>query len=76
VASALAAEALTEAPVDGGGERRIAELIQEANRRARPRLDRCRHSGMGTIMVARETTRIAFGRRRLRTGCAATSSRR
>jgi serine/threonine protein phosphatase PrpC len=37
VASALAAGALEESGANGGGERRVAELIQEANRRVHER---------------------------------------
>jgi PPM family protein phosphatase len=65
VASALAAEALTEAPVDGGGERRIAELIQEANRRVHDRASTdATTSGMGTtitVALVEGDGRIAFG---------------
>jgi protein phosphatase len=65
VASALAAEALTEAPVDGGGERRIAELIQEANRRVHDRASTdAATSGMGTtitVALVEDDGRIAFG---------------
>jgi PPM family protein phosphatase len=65
VASALAAEALTESPVDGGGERRIAELIQEANRRVHDRASTdSATSGMGTtitVALVEEDGRIAFG---------------
>jgi len=65
VASALAAEALTESHVDGGGERRIAELIQEANRRVHDRASTdAATSGMGTtitVALVEDDGRIAFG---------------
>jgi protein phosphatase len=52
VASSLAAGVLDERPPDGGGEERLAELIQEANRRVweRARED-ATLSGMGTTMT-------------------------
>jgi protein phosphatase len=65
VASALAAEALTESQVDGGGERRIAELIQEANRRVHDRASTdAATSGMGTtitVALVEDDGHIAFG---------------
>ena len=53
VASSLAAAALTErGDGDGRGEERVAELIQEANRRVHQRaLDDASASGMGTTMT-------------------------
>jgi serine/threonine protein phosphatase PrpC len=52
VASALAAGALKESPVDGGGEPRVIELIQEANRRVHERASTDpATSGMGTTMT-------------------------
>jgi protein phosphatase len=65
VASALAVEPLNESRIDGGGERRLAELIQEANRRVH---DRAQHdaatSGMGTtitVALVEPDGHIAFG---------------
>ncbi len=66
VASGLAAAALTESAADGtGGERRVVELIQEANRRVHQRASTdAATSGMGTTMtvalVAPDGT-VAFG---------------
>jgi PPM family protein phosphatase len=52
VASALAAGALEESGVDGGGEARVIELIQEANRRVHERASTdASTSGMGTTMT-------------------------
>jgi protein phosphatase len=52
VASALAAGALRESPVNGGGEPRVVELIQEANRRVHERaVTDASTSGMGTTMT-------------------------
>lgn len=52
VASALAAGALHEAGVDGGGTTRVIELIQEANRRVHERaLVDAETSGMGTTIT-------------------------
>jgi protein phosphatase len=65
VASALAAEALTESPLNGGGERRIAELIGEANRRVHERASTdAATSGMGTtitVALVEDDGRIVFG---------------
>jgi protein phosphatase len=53
VASALAAGALEESGADGGGERRVAELIQEANRRVHERATTdAATAGMGTTITA------------------------
>jgi protein phosphatase len=52
IASALAAGALKDAAVDGGGESRVVELIQEANRRVHERASTdAATSGMGTTMT-------------------------
>ena len=52
VASALAASALRDWRMDGGGPRRVVELIQEANRRVHDRaLSDATTSGMGTTMT-------------------------
>ncbi len=52
IASALAAGALDESGVTGGGERRVTELIQEANRRVHDRATTdAATSGMGTTMT-------------------------
>jgi PPM family protein phosphatase len=52
VASALAAGALSESSVDGGGEERVIELIQEANRRVHQRASTdAATSGMGTTIT-------------------------
>jgi protein phosphatase len=52
IASALAAGALDESGVTGGGERRVIELIQEANRRVHQRASTdAATSGMGTTMT-------------------------
>jgi protein phosphatase len=52
VASALAAGALKEAGVDGGGEERVIALIQEANRRVHERASTdAATSGMGTTIT-------------------------
>jgi protein phosphatase len=65
VASALAAEALTAVPVDGGGERRIVELIREANRRVHERASTdAATTGMGTtitVALVEEDGHVAFG---------------
>jgi protein phosphatase len=65
VASALAVEPLNESRVDGGGERRLAELIQEANRRVHDRATTdAATSGMGTtitVALVEPDGRIAFG---------------
>jgi protein phosphatase len=65
VASALAAGALEEARATGGGEERVTELIQEANRRVHQRASTdAATSGMGTTitvaLVERDGT-ITFG---------------
>lgn len=53
VASALAAEALTDMQANGSGERRVAALIQEANRRVHERASTdASTSGMGTTITA------------------------
>lgn len=52
VASALAAGALTETQTNGGGERVLANLIQEANRRVHQRASTdAETEGMGTTMT-------------------------
>ena len=52
VASGLAAAALKESGADGGGERRVVELIQEANRRVHERATSdAAAAGMGTTMT-------------------------
>src|SRR5207253_11312682 len=52
IASALAAGALKESGADGGGETRVIELIQEANRRVHERASTdAATSGMGTTMT-------------------------
>jgi len=52
IASALAAGALDESGATGGGERRVTELIQEANRRVHQRASTdATTSGMGTTMT-------------------------
>jgi PPM family protein phosphatase len=52
VASALAADALKESRANGGGERRVVELIQEANRRVHERASTdAATSGMGTTIT-------------------------
>ena len=52
VASALAAGALNESEIDSGGEERVIELIQEANRRVHERASTdAATSGMGTTMT-------------------------
>jgi serine/threonine protein phosphatase PrpC len=64
VASRLATAALKEAGADGGGERRIADLIQEANRRVYDRSSSDPNtSGMGTTITVAlvEDDRVAFG---------------
>jgi PPM family protein phosphatase len=64
VASGLATAALKEAGADGGGEQRIADLIQAANRRV---YDRSRGdpntSGMGTTITVAlvEDDQVSFG---------------
>ena len=65
VASALAVEPLNESRVDGGGERRLAELIREANRRVHERATTdASTSGMGTtitVALVEPDGHIAFG---------------
>jgi serine/threonine protein phosphatase PrpC len=65
VASGLAAGALKEGGGDGtGGEQRVVELIQEANRRVFRRASEDREaSGMGTTMTVAlvEPDRVIFG---------------
>jgi PPM family protein phosphatase len=64
VASRLAASALEESGADGGGEQRIVDLIQEANRRIYDRSHTDPNtSGMGTTMTVAlvEGERVAFG---------------
>jgi len=64
VASRLAASALRESGADGGGETRIVDLIQEANRRIYDRSSTDPNtSGMGTTMTVAlvEGDRVAFG---------------
>ena len=52
IASRLAAEALRDAAVDGGGEERVISLIQAANRRVYERShEDAAASGMGTTMT-------------------------
>ena len=52
IASALAAGALTESNANGGGESRVVELIQEANRRVHERASTDPSTtGMGTTMT-------------------------
>jgi serine/threonine protein phosphatase PrpC len=64
VASRLATAALKEAGANGGGEQRIADLIQEANRRVYDRSSSDPNtSGMGTTITAAlvEGDIVAFG---------------
>ena len=64
VASRLATAALKEAGANGGGEQRIADLIQEANRRVYDRSSSDPNtSGMGTTITVAlvEDDRVAFG---------------
>jgi serine/threonine protein phosphatase PrpC len=64
VASRLAAAALKESRADGGGEQRIADLIQEANRRVYDRSNTDPNtSGMGTTITVAlvENGNVAFG---------------
>jgi PPM family protein phosphatase len=64
VASRLATAALEERGADGGGEERIAALIQEANRRVYDRSSKDPNtSGMGTTITVAlvEGDRVAFG---------------
>ena len=65
VASGLAAAALREGSGDGGGERRVTALIQEANRRVHDRATTdAAATGMGTTITAalvEHDGRVAFG---------------
>jgi protein phosphatase len=64
VASRLATAALKEAGANGGGEQRIADLIQEANRRVYDRSSSDPNtSGMGTTITVAlvEDDHVAFG---------------
>jgi protein phosphatase len=65
VASALAAEALTELEVQGSAERRVIALIQEANRRVHDRASTdAATSGMGTtitVAIVEDDGRVTFG---------------
>jgi protein phosphatase len=65
IASALAAGALEESGANGGGERRVAELIQEANRRVHERATTdAATAGMGTTITAalvEPDGRVVFG---------------
>jgi protein phosphatase len=64
VASALAAGALTETPTNGGGERVLVNLIQEANRRVHQRASTdAETEGMGTTMTVAlvEGDAVSFG---------------
>ena len=64
VASRLATAALKEGEPDGGGEQRIADLIQEANRRVYDRSSSDPNtSGMGTTITVAlvEDDTVAFG---------------
>lgn len=65
IASALAAGALEESGANAGGERRIAELIQEANRRVHERATTdASTAGMGTTITAalvEPDGRVVFG---------------
>jgi PPM family protein phosphatase len=64
VASRLAAAALKESGTSAGGERRIADLIQEANRRVYDRSNSDPNtSGMGTTITVAlvENGTVAFG---------------
>jgi protein phosphatase len=64
VASGLATAALKEADADGGGEQRIAALIQEANRRVYDRSSSDPNtSGMGTTITVAlvEGEYVSFG---------------
>ena len=64
VASRLAAAALRESGASGGGEQRIVDLIQEANRRVYDRSSSDPHtSGMGTTITVAlvDDGTVAFG---------------
>jgi serine/threonine protein phosphatase PrpC len=65
LASSLAAAAMKESGLAGGGERRVVQLIQEANRRVHERANNdAAASGMGTTMtvaLVEPDGRVAFG---------------
>src|SRR3954467_13200895 len=65
LASSLAAAAMKESGLAGGGERRVVQLIQEANRRVHERANNdASASGMGTTMtvaLVEPDGRVAFG---------------
>jgi PPM family protein phosphatase len=65
IASALAAGALAEASTNGGGEPRVVELIQEANRRVHHRASTDpATTGMGTtitVAVVEDDGTVTFG---------------
>ena len=65
LASSLAAGAMKETSLAGDGERRVVQLIQEANRRVHERADTdAAASGMGTTMtvaLVEPDGRVAFG---------------
>jgi PPM family protein phosphatase len=65
IASGLAAAALEESGADGGGEERVVELIQEANRRVHHRaMTDAATAGMGTTITAalvEPDGRVVFG---------------
>jgi protein phosphatase len=65
VASGLAAAAMQESGANGGGEARLVELIQDANRRVHERANTdAAASGMGTTMtvaLVEPDGKIAFG---------------
>jgi PPM family protein phosphatase len=65
VASALAASALNEAGIDGGGTKRVVELIQEANRRVHERAQvDAETTGMGTtitVALVEDDGSVTFG---------------
>jgi protein phosphatase len=65
IASGLAAAALEESGANGGGERRVSELIQEANRRVHERATTdASTAGMGTTITAalvEPDGRVVFG---------------
>src|SRR5262249_33063740 len=65
IASALAAGALSESPEHGGGEVRVKQLVQEANRRVHERASNDPStSGMGTtktVALVEPSGEITFG---------------
>jgi len=65
LASSLAAAAMKESGLSGGGERRVVQLIQDANRRVHERASNdAAASGMGTTMtvaIVEPDGRVAFG---------------